>query len=73
MKTYITLWFNSEGIPPSQVIKKLEDIGFRPVKGNYDMEYDWGRPVTVEEVLDLGDRVQALLKDAAVLFKLETV
>jgi len=73
MKTYLTLWFNSEGSSPSGVINSLRDMGFNPVQGNYDMEYDWGRMVTVEDVLDLGDRIQASVKEGALLFKLETV
>ena len=73
MKTYLSIWFNSDGAKPSEVTKILAKIGFRPIRGNYDYEYDWGHNASVEEILDLGDRIQKMLKNCNVLFKLETV
>ncbi len=73
MKTYLTLWFNSDGGRPSEVTKKLKDIGFKPVKGNYDFAYDWDDDAPVDEILRIGDKVQKVLKDDKVLFNLETI
>ncbi|MBI1973613.1 hypothetical protein HYS54_02265 [Candidatus Micrarchaeota archaeon] len=74
MKTYLSLWFNSDGAKPTQVVQQVEKFGFRPLKGNYDFEYDWGsRSVSNEEILALNDRLQARLKNGKVVFKSETV
>ena len=42
MKTYLKLQFSSEGDLPSQIIKKLEDQGWRPIVGERDFVMDWG-------------------------------
>ena len=74
MKTYLTLWFNSEGSKPSQVVRQMEKFGFKSLRGNYDFEYDWGsRKASVDDVLIMNDRLQATLKKGNVLFKSETL
>lgn len=73
MKTYITLWFNSDGEGPSEITKKLESIGFNPIHGNYDLMYEWDKKASVEEILRLGNLVQKKLKGAKVMFKMETI
>ncbi|MBI4214877.1 hypothetical protein HY546_02690 [archaeon] len=74
MKTYLTIWFNSDGAKPTQVVQQIEKFGFNPLRGNYDFEYDWGsRNVSADEILALNDRLQARLKKANVLFKGETL
>lgn len=74
MKTYISLWFSSEGNDPISVVNMLKEIGFEPVYGNYDLAYDWSsdRP-GVEDILQLADMVKRKLSGSGVLFKLETV
>ena len=42
MKTYLKLQFSSEGDFPSQIIKKLEKQGWRPIVGERDFVMDWG-------------------------------
>ncbi|MCD6523365.1 MAG: hypothetical protein J7K68_06540 [Candidatus Diapherotrites archaeon] len=73
MKTHLVIWFNSEGETVSEVTERLMSMGFRPVKGNYDFVYDWGKHANVEDALALGEKVQETLKGCGVLFKLETV
>lgn len=73
MKTYLTVWFHSEGARPFEVTKKLEEVGFSPVKGNHDYVYKWGNDATVDEVLSIGDDIQDKLKGDKILFELETV
>ncbi len=73
MKTYLTIWFNSEGGRPSEITEKLKELGFTPVKGNYDFEYEWDEDAPVDEVLRIGDKIQEELKDYKVLFTLETI
>jgi len=74
MKTYLTIWFSSEGAKPTAVVERLLAMGFKPTRGRYDHVYDWGRDdVELEEILRLGNAVHETLKGFKVLYKLETV
>ncbi len=73
MKSYLIIWFNSEGSKPSDVTERLMSMGFRPVKGNYDYVYDWGKKAGVKEAARMADRVQQTLGNSNIAFKLETV
>ena len=73
MKTYLTVWFNSEGAPPSKVVERLLSLGFKPLKGPYDHVYDWGKEVNLEEVLNLMNLVHETLKGLKVIYKIETI
>ena len=74
MKTYLIVWFNSDGSQrPSDITERLLSIGFRPVEGHYDYVYEWDTNADVREILKIGDQVQNTLKGAGALFKLETV
>ena len=71
-KTHLTLWFNSEGKPPTSVIMKLQDMGFQPSRGKHDFIYDWKQDIGIEEISELGDTVHKALKGSRVLYKLDT-
>ena len=73
MKTYLLVWFNTEGAKPSEITERLLSAGFRPVHGNYDYVYDWDEDATVEDAIRIGDRVQDMLKGFNIMFKMETV
>ena len=73
LKTYLTIWFSSEGAPPSVVMERLLAMGFKPLKGPYDHVYDWGREVKLEEVLRLLNSVHETLKGLKVMYKIETI
>ncbi len=73
MKTYITLWFNSNGATPTEVEQKLSGIGFKSLHGNYDLVYEWDTKARMEDTLKLGDLIQKTLKGTNVLFKMETI
>jgi hypothetical protein len=73
MKTYLIVWFNSNGAKPSDVTERLLSMGFRPIEGQHDYVYDWGTTPDVNDVLKIGDQVQNVLKGSGVLFKLETI
>jgi len=73
VKTYLTVWFYSEGASPTVVAEKLQGMGFKPIKGPYDFAYDWGRTIELEEILHIGNAVHDTLKGLKVLYKLETV
>ena len=73
MKTYLSIWFNSEGANPVTVAEKLQAMGFKPIKGRYDHVYNWGRTINLEEILQIGTAVHETLKGFNVLYKLETL
>jgi hypothetical protein len=72
MRTYLTVMFSSDGDLPSEVVDRLQMIGFKPCTGNYDFVYEWGRNATVEDTIDFADKVHGVLKKMGVLFRLET-
>ncbi len=73
MKTYLTVWFNSEGASPSEVAERLRAMGFKPIRGYYDHVYDWKKKVTLEDIFQLSDALHETLKGLKVLYKLETI
>ncbi len=73
MRSYLIVWFNSEGGKPSEINQRLMSLGFKPMQGTHDFVYEWGKNVQVEEILRFGDKVQMTLKGLDVMFKLETI
>lgn len=73
MKTYLTIWFSSEGAEPTTVAQKLQSMGFKPIRGAHDHVYDWKKQATVDEVLQLVNNVHHTLKGLQVLYKIETI
>ncbi|VVB84993.1 Uncharacterised protein [uncultured archaeon] len=73
MKSYLIVWFNSEGGKPSEINQRLMSLGFKPMQGTHDYVYEWRKDVEVEEILRFGDKVQVTLRGLDVMFKLETV
>ena len=43
------------------------------MQGAYDYVYDWGSNASLDDILQIGDRVQLTLKGLNVTFKIETV
>ena len=73
MKTYLVVWFSSEGKPVTEVTDRLMSMGFRPISGNYDYVYDCGKEATTDDALTIGESVQETLRGCGVTFKLESV
>lgn len=73
MKTYLVMWFSSDGARPMEVTKRLLSLGFRPVKGNYDYVYEWDKRANVDDLVKFADKVHLTLQGLNVLFRLETV
>ena len=74
MKTYLKIFFNSEGVSPSEVKNQLMNMGFKATKGNYDFVYDWkNEKAEVEELVWFADKVHAALKNSDVFFSIETI
>ena len=72
MKTYLTVWFNSEGAGPVEVVERLRSFGFKPLRGYHDHVYDWKRDVDLGDILQLTDKIHETLKGLKVLYKIET-
>lgn len=73
MRSYLIVWFSSEGGKPSEINQRLMSLGFKPMQGTHDFVYEWGKKVDVEEILRFGDKVQMTLQGLDVMFKLETI
>lgn len=74
MKTYLKIYFNSEGAPPSEIKNQLMNLGFKATKGNYDFVYDWGKKnADVSELIWFADKVHNALKGCKVFFSIETI
>ncbi len=73
MKTYIKITFHSEGANPSEIMSRLESLGFKPITGMYDMVYEWDNGATVKDAIWFADKVHETLKGYDVLFQLETI
>ncbi|WP_445474813.1 hypothetical protein ACT9XH_10655 [Methanococcoides methylutens] len=73
MKTYLLIWFSSDGASPSDVNRRLMSMGFKPMQGAYDYVYDWSDNVDVDEILMFGDKVHLSLHGTGTMFKIETI
>lgn len=73
MKTYLIVWFNSEGARPSEINQRLMSLGFEPIQGAHDYVYQWDSNTTLDEILRFGDRIQMTLKGLNAIFKIETI
>ena len=72
MKTYLTIWFYSEGASPLEVVERLRSLGFKPLKGYHDHVYEWNREVDLIDILELANKVHETLRGLKVFYKLET-
>lgn len=72
MKTYLTIWFNSEGGTPLEIVDRLRSLGFKALRGYHDHVYDWNRKIELEEVLKLANTIHETLRGLKVIYKLET-
>lgn len=73
MKTYLVVWFHSEGSEPQRVVDRLTSFGFKPMQGAYDFVYSWPQKPDVDELIAFADKVHNTLKGLDVLFKLESM
>jgi len=73
MKTYLVMYFGTKGMSCSDIVRRIEKIGFTTLYGPYDFVFDWGgRRPSKEEILAIGDRVVTTLKDTGCVFNLDT-
>ncbi len=72
IRTYLKLWFSSEGELPSRVTSMLVGMGFKPTPGEYDYVYIWRKKPSVDDLVQLAEQVQQTLKGTNTYFKLES-
>ena len=75
--TRVSVWFYSEGASPSQVISKLLELGFKPVRGAYDFVYEHGDVDMTEAnlsnaIVEISNALHKALSGFKVLFNLDT-
>lgn len=73
MKSYLILFFSSEGTAPSEVVERLMRMGFQPTAGAYDFVIEWDENGSVQDMIEIANQVHATLKGCKVRFKMETV
>ena len=73
MKTYLLVWFSSEGVRPSEINRRLMSLGFESMQGTYDFVYNWNSNFSIDKVLEFGDKIYLSLQGTGVMFKLETL
>ncbi|MCL4314196.1 MAG: hypothetical protein M1454_00495 [Candidatus Thermoplasmatota archaeon] len=72
MKTYLDVTFSSEGAKPSEIINRLRSLGFKPIIGEHDMVYEWGKNASAEDSIWFADKIQAAMEGFKVMFHIET-
>ncbi|MEM3154870.1 MAG: hypothetical protein QW165_04890 [Candidatus Woesearchaeota archaeon] len=72
-KTHLVMYFGTRGVDASEIAKRVEALGFETHFGSVDFIYQWGdsKP-SKEQVLALGDKIVAALKDTGAVFNLDT-
>lgn len=71
-RTYLTLFFQSEGARPTEVTDRLTGLGFKPLQGQRDYLYEWDASATVQDTIWFADKVHETLRGCGVAFSLET-
>jgi hypothetical protein len=72
METYIDVYISSDGAKSSEILKKLVEMELKPSIGEHDFIHDWKGIVSIEEEIELIDRIQEKLKGTGVILKFTT-
>jgi hypothetical protein len=80
MSGYITrvrLWFNSEGASPSEIMNRLTELGFTPIRGFYDFVYEHSPDDVTdsnlsEAIIEIANALHKALDGFKVLYTLDT-
>ena len=71
-KTYLDMYFKAGNEKASEVVKKVESVGFKTTFGPVDFIYEWQKQPTKEQILKLADRLSEALKDSGAMFNIDT-
>jgi hypothetical protein len=69
MKLYLKLYFNSDGMPTLEIIKRARKMGFRPSVGYYDFMIDFDTPDQYTRILG---ELHEMLKGTKALYTVMT-
>jgi len=72
-KTYLIIYFGDKGAKPTDIVAKINELGFKTRLGTFDFSYKWGEEApSKESILELGNKVAEAIKDTGVIFALDT-
>ena len=71
-KTYLVIYFKAGNEKISEIVKKVESVGFKCTIGPVDFVYEWDKEPTKEEILELADKLAETLKDTGIMFNIDT-
>lgn len=71
-KTYLVLYFKAGNGKITEIVKKVELLGFKSSLGPVDFIYEWKSEPTKEQVFELADKISETLKETGVMFNLDT-
>jgi hypothetical protein len=71
-KTYLVVYFKAGNKKVSEVVKKVESVGFKSSLGPVDFIYEWKNEPTKEQVLKLADNLAEALKGTESMFNIDT-
>ncbi len=72
-RTYLVMYFGTNGVKTSEIAKKLGKLGFETKLGGVDFVYEWKEKVPAkEDALALGDKVAEILGGSGAVFNLDT-
>ncbi|MCD4784672.1 MAG: hypothetical protein K8T10_12700 [Candidatus Eremiobacteraeota bacterium] len=72
-RSYVILYFHSDGAAPSKVFKRVEGLGFRLSVGPFDLLYEWDHAPSNDEIIAMMDALYKSLTGLNVNFKFYTV
>ena len=71
MKTYIKMSFSPDGASPKEVIKKMAEIGIKPVVGPFDFALDQ-KDGDAKQYLDKIAQIHEVLKGTDIRYEIVT-
>ncbi|MEX0920485.1 MAG: hypothetical protein WDZ69_02790 [Candidatus Pacearchaeota archaeon] len=71
-KTYLVLYFKAGNGKISEIVKKVESVGFSSSLGPVDFSYKWENEPSTEKVLELADKLSEALDGTEVMFNIDT-
>lgn len=70
--TYLVMYFRAGKEKASEVVRKVESVGFKTTFGPVDFIYEWKQEPTKEQILKLADRLTKALDGTGVMFNIDT-
>ena len=71
-KTFLVMYFKAGNGKVSEIIKKVESVGFECTVGPVDFVYNWDKEPTKEEILEVADNLAEALDGTGVMFNIDT-